>query len=152
MATKSKNYWVGEFVGGEAIVFAPELQKQTEFEWVYLWGYASGKVDRYHSAIARKSIRKIKDDELSKAILSAFMDSSFAKNGKFLTGLHRNKIELLGLKYLGVSKSSNGPHRATHCWVCHSHLDNAVDLECNICKWILCTCGACGCGRRIVKV
>jgi hypothetical protein len=25
-------------------------------------------------------------------------------------------------------------------------LDNAVDVECVACDWIICVCGACGCG------
>ena len=37
-------------------------------------------------------------------------------------------------------------HRITHCWSCASRLDNAIDLECSGCKWIICACGACGCG------
>lgn len=38
-------------------------------------------------------------------------------------------------------------HRVTYCWSCKEHLDNDVDLECATCGWILCDCGACGCGR-----
>jgi len=40
-----------------------------------------------------------------------------------------------------------GIRRITHCYVCKEHLDNAVDLECTMCGWIICgNCGACGCG------
>jgi len=37
-------------------------------------------------------------------------------------------------------------HRTTHCYACTSPLDNAVNQECNLCRWIVCYCGACGCG------
>jgi hypothetical protein len=39
-----------------------------------------------------------------------------------------------------------GHRRITHCYNCKSHLDNAVDVECSACGWIVCHCGACGCG------
>ena len=37
-------------------------------------------------------------------------------------------------------------HRVTHCYSCKSSLDNATDAECLACNWIVCFCGACGCG------
>lgn len=39
-----------------------------------------------------------------------------------------------------------GHRRITHCYNCKRHLDNAVDVECAACGWIICRCGACGCG------
>ena len=32
------------------------------------------------------------------------------------------------------------------CYSCKEELDNSVDLECSNCGWIVCICGACGCG------
>jgi hypothetical protein len=38
-------------------------------------------------------------------------------------------------------------HRTSHCYNCKSTVDNAVDLECIACGWIICNeCAACGCG------
>jgi hypothetical protein len=37
------------------------------------------------------------------------------------------------------------PIRVTHCWSCKSQLNSVTDLECAVCGWILCECGACGC-------
>jgi hypothetical protein len=39
-----------------------------------------------------------------------------------------------------------GHRRVTHCYSCERRLDNAVDVECSACGWIVCHCGACGCG------
>jgi hypothetical protein len=39
-----------------------------------------------------------------------------------------------------------GQHREAHCWRCKSPLDSDDDLACVICRWMLCECGACGCG------
>jgi hypothetical protein len=37
--------------------------------------------------------------------------------------------------------------RVTHCWSCTERLDTSIDVECAACRWIVCDCGACGCGR-----
>ena len=39
-----------------------------------------------------------------------------------------------------------GRRRVTHCYNCKRHLDNAFDVACAACGWIICACGACGCG------
>lgn len=63
---------------------------------------------------------------------------------------HKRFITSLGLRYGGSSAvSPTKKHRSTHCYNCKASLDNSVDIECNICKWIICTCGACGCGYNI---
>ncbi len=36
--------------------------------------------------------------------------------------------------------------RVARCYRCSQPLDNRIDIECNACGWIICTCGACGCG------
>jgi len=43
-------------------------------------------------------------------------------------------------------RPSRGSQRHTHCYSCAEELDNSVDLECSNCGWIVCVCGACGCG------
>lgn len=32
------------------------------------------------------------------------------------------------------------------CYQCSNPADGSIDLECNICGWVICSCGACGCG------
>ncbi len=38
------------------------------------------------------------------------------------------------------------PWRQTHCYHCQNDLDGRSFLECSKCEWIVCSCGACGCG------
>ena len=38
------------------------------------------------------------------------------------------------------------------CVVCNRSNDGSIDLECNICGWVICSCGACGCGVGKEKV
>ena len=37
---------------------------------------------------------------------------------------------------------------STHCYACKQTLDSSSSLQCSTCKWLVCTCGACGCGYR----
>lgn len=38
-------------------------------------------------------------------------------------------------------------HRSSHCWYCKGNVDNAVDYECSLCRWIVCSvCGSCKLG------
>jgi hypothetical protein len=61
---------------------------------------------------------------------------------------HANFLRKRGLPVLGVRQKAKGKlHRVSHCWSCKNPLDNAVDIECVACGWIVCRCGACGCGR-----
>lgn len=60
---------------------------------------------------------------------------------------HRAKIAETDKQYLGVRLAQRGHRkRVTHCYSCRSALDNSINLECKACGWILCSCGACGCG------
>lgn len=60
---------------------------------------------------------------------------------------HRQFLESRGIKYQGIRPATKVKfRRVTHCYACKSHLDNSIDTECVACSWILCNCGACGCG------
>lgn len=68
---------------------------------------------------------------------------------KHIIRLHESFLNTKGKISSGVVKA-HGRRRITHCYSCKEHLDNAVDLECSICKWIICgNCGACGCGYEM---
>ena len=60
---------------------------------------------------------------------------------------HKKLLHSLGIKYLGISyPHTTKKERATHCYSCKKELNNIIDIECNVCGWIICNCGACGCG------
>jgi hypothetical protein len=59
---------------------------------------------------------------------------------------HKQYLDNLGIEYKGVKQADDKKHRVAHCWRCKGHLDNSTDVECGVCGWILCSCGACGCG------
>lgn len=60
---------------------------------------------------------------------------------------HQKFLNDLGITYLGVSIPGVKRHRVTHCYNCQKDLDNTIDIECNKCHWMVCSCGACGCGH-----
>ena len=37
--------------------------------------------------------------------------------------------------------------RVTHCYSCYATISNEDMIECQQCRWIVCECGACGCGH-----
>lgn len=46
----------------------------------------------------------------------------------------------------GLRPATNRFRRVTHCYDCKHPLDSVIDYECNKCGWLVCDCGACGCG------
>lgn len=59
---------------------------------------------------------------------------------------HRQFLKSHNLEHQGVQVTTGKSPRVTYCWNCKGHLDNSVNFECSACAWILCRCGACGCG------
>lgn len=45
-------------------------------------------------------------------------------------------------------RPQNASPRVTHCWACKEPLDSRQDIEHIACGWLVCSCGACGCGRN----
>jgi hypothetical protein len=73
--------------------------------------------------------------------------------GLALEERHKAILSSYGLEWKGVSpaapESIRRTRRITKCWLCKGQLDSAVDLNCNACGWLLCHCGACGCGYAV---
>jgi hypothetical protein len=62
---------------------------------------------------------------------------------------HQNYFRKRGLAYAGTREPTQGIiARFAVCWSCKQPLTTEVDLECNACGWMICACGACGCGKK----
>jgi hypothetical protein len=61
---------------------------------------------------------------------------------------HRAFLEKSGITPADtISHYTTAEHpRVTHCYSCQHGLSSAVNLACKKCRWLLCSCGACGCG------
>ena len=65
-----------------------------------------------------------------------------ANHIKFLKNKHIKNPEQIGINKSTTKKKN----RETRCHGCKGYLSSYDNYSCNKCKWILCSCGACGCG------
>ncbi len=133
--------WVGQFDDGETVVFDAAAQRGDEPEWVYLWSLETRRLEGYAKDVVRWILRKTADAVCVGSALAEY--SAWMQERTMLN--HRQRLEQSGLAYAGASEAGRREPRVTHCWNCHGYLNNGVHLECNICRWIVCPCGACGC-------
>jgi|AntRauTorckE6833_2_1112554.scaffolds.fasta_scaffold08352_4 hypothetical protein len=54
--------------------------------------------------------------------------------------------------YSQVDKFTKNKARVTHCYSCKHGLDSRKAEKCSKCGWIMCNCGACGCGYENTNV
>ena len=59
---------------------------------------------------------------------------------------HRERLAAMGLDFKGIRKKFNQRERAARCHECARSLDSSHNLDCAACAWMICKCGACGCG------
>lgn len=144
-----------------SIVFDDSIQLNDES--VLLFVLEENDVKKYLANEVRPMLRKETDEEKIKKLeqkyeswrkfyssklkrLASEKPYSFQEVKDKAEAEHKKRLEMLGLPYKGVNLHSTKKHRATHCYACREDLDSAIDLECVACGWILCKCGACGCG------
>ena len=112
--------------------------------------YISPNIDDYHEMIknilredqkreteARK-IREYNEEKLRKEQIAREQKYIAAKQHAY--DLHKKKHSGLFSMIFGAPKL-----RATHCYRCETPLFSSTHKACSICKWLVCSCGACGC-------
>lgn len=139
--TADGQIWVGILEDEGPVVFDPRRQNSNDRQRAILWSSTDQKFSGYYKDMVKKYLTPTSDPILRESILGQYED--FLAHEIEIN--HKNRLEELGIKYTGTSVSSKR-HRATHCYNCKNNLDNSIDIECNTCGWILCSCGACGCG------
>ena len=73
-------------------------------------------------------------------------EAAIALIEKLLTTNYNLAQEKLGRSASPLRRSQVSRHRHTHCYKCKLPLESGVFLECGSCAWLVCSCGACGCG------
>ena len=170
MNTQLSHLWVGAFIKtGALIVYDPELQ-HAGHEWINLYSVNLDGIRPFERDIVREKIRKAKQSDYASAV-EAYAKWKESDNGAFNAGeaLAKEQAEKLQasnllleeqqkridrhkefLSKLGKQGSAKlvepRQNRATHCYSCKCHLDSESNLECITCHWLVCACGACGCG------
>lgn len=86
-------------------------------------------------------------DDLPDDLVRRVTQDLLAKLEEEVKSKHLTYLKNRNLSAAGTEKRSDAsPQRFTHCWRCKSNINSVTLLECCGCGWILCNCGACGCG------
>lgn len=96
-------------------------------------------VEKYLKWYIQRGINFVESDKRNKLELEA------AKKSKFLR-LHKEYLEERRLPFTGTNEPLSKGNRKTHCYHCKQPLDSHFFIQCNSCNWLICHCGACGCG------
>lgn len=166
--------WVGR-LDKKSLIYDSDIQL-FECPHVFLWNPSTGAMEKYIATVARKLIKPHDQADVCAAYVVSYKawkdahadawlreerpyyegrrDREAAEaNDKVLASLaleerHRLRLEGLGATYAGVRTSTGERRRRVAlCYACRGALDNSIQVECVSCGWILCNCGACGCGR-----
>lgn len=141
----SNRLWVGRHETHGAIVF-DKSQDREGSATVTVYYVLEDRFATVKREVMRKytSGRGLTDAEVTEAI-SNYLSYEERK----LQKKHADFLEQVGKAPAQLRLRSNRlPSRITHCYVCHEPLDSTVDYECSACGWIICRCGACGCGHE----
>lgn len=169
MNKSSSDIWVGAFIKtGALILHDPNLQIGGR-EWVNLYSVDHNEIRPFDRSIVREKVRRANHTEYDYA-LRAYETWTQKDNGSFVAdellakkrkeeqhssdltpkdqrdkiNKHREFLRKTGKS--GEEKIVNARwDRATHCYSCKSSI-TMPNLECTSCNWIICECGACGCG------
>lgn len=157
------NFWVGAIrATGSMWLYDPSLPHDDP-NMIYVYYVDRDEMREYPKDYVKKMLSTIKDSSRDAAILKYLV--WFEKHGvgfverdrkikkieaeeRQKRAIERHKEYLLehGKEYSGITQGSNKKHRVTHCYSCKAGLDSSLHIECNACNWLICYCGACGCG------
>ena len=59
---------------------------------------------------------------------------------------HSDFLSARGVPQSTAGKPKKSSHRVAKCPNCGRKFGDAIEMECAACHWIICACGACGCG------
>ena len=126
--------WVGKTSSGKLLLYDAYSQSGVSSKnYVRLFNVASGTEEEYRKSTLRPRIRRASKKESARAI------------GIYARIRHKAFMLRLGIsKYPGTRESTKV--RTAECYRCKGGLDSVSDIECLACGWLVCACGACGCG------
>ena len=155
------NLWVGTFGFGP---FVYDESIQTDQRTVIIFELEQNEMTKYIREELRPLTKREKNAAVVKEITAKYVKwrrfysskissveekpaFSFHEYREQAMTNHREKMSNLHKPYQGTVKPQ--PKRAkrkTYCYSCKKPLNSDLDQECMTCKWMLCHCGACGCG------
>lgn len=158
---ESNSIWVGKFEETGATVVFDTAVKFDGVDDVFGYVPARDVMRQFKSEFA-KSARMVSGGEKDMA-LSKYLDWKQKHGTTFAEGFvtrkerainnaikkHKKYLKKIGKEYSGVNPNTSKRHRVTHCYACKEPLDSSFHIECNQCEWLVCECGACGCGYSL---
>lgn len=136
LAHENEKLWVAR-LNDQTLVFDKRIPPSGEI--VTFWYLEKDQFINLERDHARSNSISIQDQAQKTKILEKYRGSSVVR--------HRLKLQAMGKEYSGVRYSAKKVRRETNCWSCKSPITSENLPECVTCGWILCSCGACGCGR-----
>jgi hypothetical protein len=163
-------FWVGQPVDSRMLWVYDALMPHEDPYMVYLFNVRSNSMREYERSFARYRLKTAIGEQREQAIVA--YSAWYEKNGaNFLANdaersrremaerahlleqrkasaieRHKEHLANLGIEYRGVRFSGAEQQRSTHCYSCKAHLDSRMNIQCASCGWLICSCGACGCG------
>lgn len=139
---KNGEIWVGRHEPYGLVVISKASMQRKGYLRVFFVGrdeYADCDPDTMREHTTGKNISKEDAERSLQAFLTVRNRELEENNRKYLTKIGKGHS---GTRLRDETKAI----RITHCFACKEHLDSSINLECRGCGWILCQCGACGCG------
>lgn len=162
--------WVGAYIKtGALILYDPKLQIAGH-EWVNLYSVNKDGIRPFERTVVRNKIRCASHTEHEYALRAYEAwaqkdDGSFVaaelldkeqeekrRSSDLLLNDQQNQINQHREFLSKIGKSGEAKivesrrNRATNCYSCKCDLSSTANLECTSCNWLICKCGACGCG------
>lgn len=140
-----QEYWCG-IVGSAVFVFDPDIQSSTD-EAITLFSFVHDRPVKLDKGIVKSRIKACKDESKTKDALKRFQSwKKFYRSelSAINEALPFDTAAFLRNVQDGKIKASWG--RKAHCYNCGISLMGKRGNICEKCFWIVCNCGACGCG------
>lgn len=159
------DFWVGARQDSGAMwLYDPSL-KHDNSDMIYAYHVDRKEMREYQKDYVKKMLSTVANASRDAAIQSYLEWYKKYGNGYVEADRRRKEIELedrrkraiekhkeylikFGKHYSGITQNSDKTHRVTHCYACKDNLDSSLHIECNSCNWLICYCGACGCGFK----
>lgn len=105
------------------------------------YGFARGEIIiKINSKNREEVIRKLKNE------IEFFLINKNKIISRNRRDRHKEFLYRKGIVFKGVRNSEEKKNRSSHCYKCKNAVSSEIQDECIACEWIICNCGACGCG------
>lgn len=162
--------WIGQHaVDGDILVFDPAESDATATRLAF-YSLTQYRLRTFPRSIVSEHIRPVTEEARVQEIVrdyeqretlrtahteqqqrerSAVAADQLERQRAHILELHREYVRHWEVEYAGVQDSSEARtrRRLLSCRECGIALDDMLGLACNACNGVLCSCGACSCGR-----